>query len=315
MIDANGVRLRAMAAGDGPLVLMVHGFPESWYSWRHLIGPIAAAGFRACAIDVRGYGGSDKPQAVGAYAMDKMVDDFIGVAQALGGGKAILIGHDWGAPMVYAAALSHPHVFTAVAGLSVPNTGVPPVPLIEIYDKLFTERGLFFYQCYFQEEGVAEAELESDIRRSIRSFYLAISGDAKDGDYPQRKKLGARFLDDMVIPDTMPAWFTKADEDFYVGEFERSGFRGPLNRYRNHRADFAFLDPFRARKIEQPALFIGGSKDPVLKFLPGGDLIETMKRETPGLRGVHILEGCGHWTQQERPQECVDLIVPWLKGL
>lgn len=314
MIETNGVRLRAVVQGQGPLVLMVHGFPESWYSWRHQIAPIAQAGFTACAIDVRGYGGSDRPAAVSDYAMGFMVDDFVGVANALGGGRAILIGHDWGAPMVYAAALARPDVFTAVAGLSVPHTGVPPAPLIDIYDKVFTQRGLFFYQCYFQAEGVAEAELEADPRRAIRLFYYCISGDAPDGAYPS-KKLGATFLEGMHAPDVMPAWFTKEDEDYYTAEFTRTGFRGALNRYRNHRADFAFLSPFKGRKIEQPALFIGGSKDPVLKMLPGADLVATMKAEMPNLSAAHVLEGCGHWTQQERAPACTALLTDWLGAL
>jgi pimeloyl-ACP methyl ester carboxylesterase len=263
---------------------------------------------------VRGCGGSSAPDAISDYAMPIMVDDFVAVANELGNGAAILIRHDWGAPMVYAAAIARPDVFTAVAGLSVPYSGLPPAPLIDIYEKIFTERGLFFYQCYFQTPGIAEAELEQDPRRAIRLFYYCISGDAPEGAYPV-KKLGAKFLDGMSAPDVMPAWFTREDEDFYAGEFSRTGFRGALNRYRNHRADFAFLSQFKDRRIEQPALYIGGSKDPVLKMLPGADLLASMKRELPNLRGAPVLDGCGHWTQQKRPGECSALLTDWLKRL
>src|SRR5512143_2340365 len=182
MIDTNGVKLRAVVSGQGPLVVMVHGFPESWYSYRHQIGPIAAAGFTACAIDVRGYGGSDKPYPVADYAMQHMVGDVAGVIEALGGGeRAVVIGHDWGAPIVWNTALTRPDRVRAVAGLSVPYTGIPLRSFREVFEEFFTQRGYFFYQAYFQDEGVAEAEMEADVRTALRKFYYAISGDAPDG--------------------------------------------------------------------------------------------------------------------------------------
>lgn len=315
-IETNGIRLRAVVEGDGPLVVFVHGFPESWYSWRHQIAPVVAAGFTACAIDVRGYGGSDKPHPVEAYDMETLVADVAGVIEQLSpDNKAILVGHDWGAPIVWSTALTRPDRVRAVAGLSVPYMGIPTVPMLDIFHEVFTKRGLFFYQVYFQDVGVAEAELEADPCTSLRKFYYAISGDAPDGTWPKDKKHGDTLLHRLPDPKPFPAWLTKADEDFYTAEFTQSGFRGPLNRYRNAHRDFAFLNRFQGRTIEQPSFFIGGARDLVLKMAPGVDMVEIMKAQLPNLQGAHVLEGCGHWTQQERPEEVNALLVPWLKSL
>ncbi len=315
LVETNGIRIRAASAGTGPLVLMVHGFPESWYSWRHQIGPIAEAGFRAVAIDVRGYGGSDKPHPVEAYDMETLTADIAGLADALGGGEAILIGHDWGAPIVWNTALLYPGTIRAVAGLSVPYTPAGSTSFIDIVDALFTQKGRFFYQVYFQDEGVAEAELEADPRMALRKFLYAISGDAPDGTWPKDKPHGARLLDRLPDPDPFPAWLTPADLDYYTGEFVQSGFRGPLNRYRNHRRDHAFLSPFRERLISQPALYIGGTRDLVLRMVPGVDPLAPMRASVPDLRDTVLLEDCGHWTQQERPDAVTQKLLDWLKGL
>lgn len=314
-VPANGITLRAAVAGEGPLVLMVHGFPESWYSWRHQIGPIAQAGFTACAIDVRGYGGSDKPSEVADYSLERITADVAAVVQALSpDGTAVLIGHDWGAPIVWNTALAHPQRVRAVAGLSVPWTGVPPVCFLDAVLAAYTAKGRFFYQVYFQDEGVAEAEMQADVRGALRRFYYAISGDAPDGSWPQ-KAHGARLLDGLIDPDPFPAWLSTADEDYFVAEFEASGFRGPLNRYRNHRRDFAWQQTMRDRTITQPALFIGGDRDLVLKMIPGVDMIARMAPHLPGLRGAHLLPGIGHWTQQEAPEAVNRLLLDWLRGL
>jgi pimeloyl-ACP methyl ester carboxylesterase len=316
MIDLHGMRLAAYLDGAGPLALMVHGFPESAYSWRHQMGPIAAAGFTACAIDVRGYGASGAPHPVDAYDMQAMVGDLVGVIDALSPeAPAVLIGHDWGAPMVWNTALIRPDRVRAVAGLSVPYLGPPTMPALDLYRAFFTARGMFFYQVYFQDEGVAEAELEADVRAGLRRFWYAISGDAPDGTWPKDKRHGDTLLHRLPDPDPFPAWMSRADEDFYVGQFARSGFRGPLNRYRTSARDFAYLSGFADRKITQPALFIGGERDLVLKMFPGMDWQAMMRSFTPGLRGLHLLEGCGHWTQQERPAEVTSLLLDWLNGL
>ena len=313
-IDTGEVSLRCAIAGEGPLVLMVHGFPESWYSWRHQIEPIARAGFTACAIDVRGYGGSDKPYPVEAYAMERIVGDLVGLRQALSPDRpAILIGHDWGAPIVWNSALTHPADFRAVAGLSVPFAGVPQRPFTEVFHEHFTSQGRFFYQEYFQKPGVAEAEAEKDPRDFIQRMMYSICGDVPPGDYWD-KPYGATFLEG--LPDPAPvSWLNEDDLDFYEAEFQQSGFRGPLNRYRNHEADYEWLQGWAGKRIEQPALFIGGTRDPAT-FLFGAveDPIALVKMFAPKAEG-HILEGVGHWTQQERPDVVNRILIDWLNRI
>jgi pimeloyl-ACP methyl ester carboxylesterase len=315
-VQVGELKLNCAIEGSGPLVVMVHGFPESWYSWRHQIGPIAKAGFTACAIDVRGYGGSDKPHPVADYAMEHMVADVAGLIEVLSpDAPAVIIGHDWGAPIVWNTALIRPDRVRAVAGLSVPYMGVASRSFSETIDEVFTSRGRFFYQHYFQKEGVAEAEMEADVRGALRRFYYAISGDAPDGTWPLDKPVSATLLDRLPDPDPFPAWLTAADLDYFVGEFEASGFRGPINRYRNHDADFIYLQEFEGRRITQPALFIGGERDLVLSMMGRRDFVTAMRAQIPDLRGADVLPGCGHWTQQERPAEVNERLLAWLGGL
>ncbi|MDE2563485.1 MAG: alpha/beta hydrolase [Sphingomonadales bacterium] len=317
-IDAGELTLRAAVAGEGPLVVMVHGFPESWYSWRHQIGPVAEAGFTVCAIDVRGYGGSDKPHEVPAYSLEHIVSDVVGVAHALSPrAPAILVGHDWGAPIVWNSALTNPDRFRAVAGLSVPFAGVPQRPFTEVFREHFTSRGRFFYQEYFQQPGVAEAEAEADPRAFVRRMMYSISGDVPEGDYWD-KPAGATFLDglpDVTDPEGLPGWLSDTDLSFYAAEFKASGFRGPLNRYRNHEADYEWLQGWQGKRIESPALFIGGSRDPATTLFGAvADPVAMMRMFAPRVEG-HVLEGCGHWTQQERPAEVNALLLDWLARL
>ena len=315
-LQLDDVRLRAAVRGKGPLVVMVHGFPESWFSWRHQLAPVAEAGFTACAIDVRGYGGSDKPSAIADYSMERMIGDVVGVIETLSPDKcAILVGHDWGAPIVWNSALIRPDRVRAVCGLSVPYLGQATRPFTETFDEIFTKRGRFFYQAYFQKVGEPEAEAEANPRDFLRKFYYALSGDAPDGTWPTNKTSQQRLLDGLVDPDPFPAWLTPQELDYYVGEFERSGFHGPISRYRNHERDFGYLHAYSTRKIEQPALFIGGSRDLAFNMLGRGDPIATMRQHVTDLRGADVLEGCGHWTQQECPAEVNARLIPWLKSL
>jgi len=313
-VPSGDVQIRAAVQGEGPLVMMVHGWPESWYSWRHQFEPLVAAGYKGAAIDVRGYGGSSRPHPVEAYDMQSIVGDLQAVADQLGGGKAILIGHDWGAPIVWNAALVDPTRFSAVAALAIPHLGLGKAPFIDIARKLFTDNGLFFYQIYIQDEGVAEAELEADVRTGLRKLYYSISGDAPPGTWPADKRHGDSLLHRLVDPAVFPDWMTPADLDYFVNEFQTSGFRGPFNRYRNFHRDFAWLSQFKDRSITQPALFICGERDSALKMF-GRDVEPRMREVVTDLRGYHLLEGCGHWTQQERPAEVNALLLAWLRGL
>ncbi|MBS0331631.1 MAG: alpha/beta fold hydrolase [Proteobacteria bacterium] len=315
-IDAGAANIRVAVEGEGPLVLMVHGFPESWYSWRHQLGSVAQAGFTAAAIDVRGYGGSDKPGDVAAYDMESLTADVAGVAAALQpDAPAILVGHDWGAPIVWNSALSRPEAFRAVAGLSVAFSGVPNRPFTEIFKEAFTDKGRFFYQAWFQEAGPPEAEAEADVRGFLRKFYYWASADSPPG-MGAAKRHGESLLPGLVDPEVFPAWLTPTDLDYYVDQFEASGFFGPISRYRNHERDFAWLQQFKGHTLDMPTLLIGGDKDPAFNgFGRIDDPGAMMRKHVTDLRAVHVLAGCGHWTQQERPAEVNALLVPWLKDV
>lgn len=318
MIDTNGVKIRAAVQGEGPLVVMVHGFPESWYSWRHQMAPLAAAGFTACAIDVRGYGGSDKPHAVEAYAMKEMAADVAGVIDALSPtAPAVVIGHDWGAPIAWHTAVLHPNKVRAVAGLSVPYAGYPPAALTQIFKVMFTDQDRFFYMVYFQDEGVAEAALEADVRGSLRKLYYAGCGESGLAWGGKDKKAGDDLLTGMVDPNPFPSWLSEADIDYFTDEFTRSGFRGPLNRYRNFERDYAFMGAVGDHAIHQPSLFVAGERDLVLKMF-GSDASgaeQRMRANATDLRGVHIIPNVGHWTQQEAPEVTTGILIDWLATL
>lgn len=313
-VNARGVRIHLVEEGRGPLVLLVHGFPESWYSWRHQLPVIAAAGFRAAAIDVRGYGRSSAPLEIDAYGMLHHVNDNLGVVEALGEHTAVIVGHDWGSPIAANSALLRPDVFTAVALMSVPYS--PPGPRRPT--DAFAEMGgdEEFYINYFQEPGRAEAEAEPDVRTWLLGFYVGASGDAPrpaDGATMATVPKGGRLRDRFVLPDALPAWLTEKDLDFYTSEFEGKGFRGALNRYRNVDRDWVDLQAWSRQPITVPSLFIGGERDG--PTLWGQRAISRFPQTLPGLRGSHILPGCGHWVQQERASEVNELLVDWLKGL
>lgn len=316
MIDAGGANIRVAIEGEGPLVLMVHGFPESWFSWRHQLGPIADAGFTAAAMDVRGYGGSDKPRDVGAYDMESLVADVAGVAHALQpNDPAILVGHDWGAPIVWNTALSRPGQVAAAAGLSIPYMGVPRRPFSDVIREAFTDKGQFFYQAWLQDVGPPEREAEADVRGFLRRFLFATCGEAPDGAWPE-KRHGASLLEGLVDPQPFPSWLSDADLDYYVGEFMVSGFFGPMSRYRNYQRDFDWLQTFRGRTLDMPTLLIGGARDPAFYgFGRIPDPAALMTRHVTDLRRVEVLSGCGHWVQQERPQAVNAILISWLKGL
>ena len=314
-LQTNGISLRAVVEGDGPLCILVHGWPESWYSWRHQIDPLVSAGYRVCVPDVRGYGGSDKPHAVEAYDMRQMTSDVAGLVDALGEKQAILIGHDWGAPIVWNTSILHRQKVRAVIGLSVPFLGRGPMAPIDLFRHLYRDR--FFYQIYFQEPGVAERELEADVRTTLRKVYFGGSGDASESDLPllRVKPASSKLLDGLADPPALPAWLTEEDLDFYVGELERSGFRGPLNRYRTQERDWAALAGLGELKITQPALFVAGERDLVLAMVPGVSMLDRMDRCYDDLRGKVVLERAGHWIQQERPEEVNAAILAFLKTL
>ena len=311
-LQINGIRMRVAEQGSGPLVLFCHGWPESWYSWRHQLAALAAAGYRAVAPDMRGYGSTDAPPAIEKYTMLHLVGDMVELVKALGEQQAVIVGHDWGAPVAWTSALLRPDLFRAVVGMSVPFT---PPGKIDLLSALEAQGVTTFYMQYFQTPGVAEAELERDVAASLRRIYFSGSGDG-----PERATFGvlapgAGVLSNTVDPATLPAWLPPEDIAFYAGEFRRAGFRGGLNWYRNLRRSWELLMPWRGCVIRQPSLFIAGARDNVLKFPASQAQIDAYPRTLPGLRGGHILEGAGHWIQRERADAVNALLLGFLKGL
>lgn len=312
-IETNGIRLRVALAGAGPLVVLIHGFPEGWYSWRHQIPALADAGYRVAAPDVRGYGGSDKPAPIEAYSLKTIAADISGLIGALGAERAAVVGHDWGGPIAYSTALLHPERVRAVAGLSAPALDRGPMPSVQLYRNIYKDR--FFYQLYFQEPGVAEAELEADVATSLRKLYYWSSGEGQKAGAKIDNPAARGLLDRLVNPDPFPAWLSVADLDYFVSQFRTSGFRGPLNRYRNSERDFEDADAFEGKQITQPAAFLAGSLEPILRMVPGVDMVELMRQRCADLRQVTLMEGAGHWLQQERPAEVNAALLEFLRGL
>ena len=320
-LDANGISIHTVSMGEGPLVLFCHGFPESWYSWRHQLPAVAAAGFRAVAIDMRGYGQTSAPAAVAAYSINNLVGDVVATVAGLGATEAVVVGHDWGAPVAWYAALMRPDLFRAVAALSVPYT--PPIGGLPegmtINDLMRANAaGRDYYRLYFQEPGVAEADLEADVARSVLGFMYTISGDIVadgihdagwDGHFP----MGETLTQQLVVPDHRPSWLSEADLAFYVGELTRSGFRGGLNWYRNINLLPDILAPFVGATIDQPALYLGGELDMIAGNTP--EALAALPASVPGLRKLEIFPGAGHWLQQERAAEVNEALVDFMQSL
>jgi pimeloyl-ACP methyl ester carboxylesterase len=307
------ITLNVAVKGAGPLILCVHGWPELWCSWRSQIDYFSSCGYKVAAMDVRGYGGSSRPWEIAAYSMQNLAGDVAAVIDQLGGGSAILFGHDWGAPIVWNTALLHASKVAAVAGLSVPYVPRGPVSALELMEKAYA--GRFFYQLYFQREGVAEAELEADIPDAIRKIFFACSGDAPLDSWLAEKPPTAGLLDGMIDPDPAPKWMSDGELDLYIDAFRTGGFRGPLNRYRAQKIDFVELSDYERRPITQPSYFIGGERDPVRHFVPGRDLYENPGAACLDFRGSCIVPRVGHWLQQEAPDSTNAALADFLEQL
>jgi pimeloyl-ACP methyl ester carboxylesterase len=316
-VEANGIPIHLAEAGSGPLVLLCHGFPESWYSWRHQLNALAGAGYRAVAPDMRGYGRTGQPHEIDQYTLFHLVGDMVGVLDALGAPEAVIVGHDWGAPVAWHCALLRPDRFRAVAALSVPfrpRGSTRPTSVMPQTDSSL------FYQLYFQAPGVAEAEFERNPRDTIRRLLYSGSADAQresdntlgDGAPGMVPRTGG-FLTRTIDPPALPAWLTEADIDVFAAEFVQAGFRGGLNWYRNIDRNWELLAPFVGAKVTVPALYMAGDRDLVVRF-PGADqLIANLKRFVPNLTKTIMLPGCGHWTQQERASEVNAALIAFLR--
>jgi pimeloyl-ACP methyl ester carboxylesterase len=308
-VSTNGIEMHVAEAGEGAPVVLCHGFPELWYSWRHQLPALAAAGYHAMAPDQRGYGGTTAPAAVEDYDILHLSDDILGLLDANGYDRAVVVGHDWGAPVVWHLAQRVPERVAGVVGLSVPCMPRGPMPPTELMKALFGDN--FFYILYFQEPGVADAELGADPQRSLRAFYWTISGDSPEGAFQMRPAAGTGMLDVLTDTDVQPAWFTDADLAVYTEAFTRTGFTGGLNWYRNFDRNWRLTEFLGERKVEVPAFFIAGQRDPVILGAPP----EMMETTVADLRGTVLIPGVGHWTQQEAPGQVNAALVGFLREI
>ncbi len=308
-IEVGRLRLHVAEAGTGPLVLLLHGFPECWYSWRHQLTALADAGFHAVAPDQRGYARSDRPERADAYTIMHLAGDAVGLIAALGEEHAVVAGHDWGGPVAWHTAQLRPDLIRGVIGLSVPHRPRTPLPPLGLMRKRF---GDGFYMAYFQEPGVADAELNRDPRATFRRMLTAASGDA-----PPLVPVvpdGGGFLDLCPEPSALPGWLTEADLDAYAAEFT-SGFTGGLNWYRNLDRNWELTAAWHNAPVRPPALYIAGDRDLVATAPGAKESIEGMREHVPGLRETIWLPGVGHWTQQEAPGEVNAAVIAFLRSL
>jgi pimeloyl-ACP methyl ester carboxylesterase len=288
-VSTNGIDLHLLEDGEGPLVVLCHGFPELAYSWRHQLPALAAAGFHVVAPDMRGYGASSAPALVEAYDLLELCADLTGLLDVLGESDAVFVGHDWGAHAVWQLAVIHPERVRGVAGLSVPFVPRAPAEPIPIMRRHLGED---FYIVWFQQPGVADAELARDVRRTLTTRRAWTASWAAEVDkHPQR-----------------PPWLSEEDLAYYVAAFERTGFTGGLNWYRNMDRNWALTEPFAKRLIEQPALFVTGERDLVRTFMP----VEAMHGWATDLRDEIVIDGAGHWVQQEEPEQVNAALLQFL---
>ncbi|MGZ4528474.1 MAG: alpha/beta fold hydrolase [Mycobacterium sp.] len=312
LVETNGVQLRVVEAGErgAPVVILAHGFPELAYSWRHQIPVLAQAGYHVLAPDQRGYGGSSRPEAIEAYDVHQLTADLVGLLDDVGAERAVWIGHDWGAAVVWNAPLLHPDRVAAVAALSVPAVPRPQVAPTKAWRKMFGEN--FFYILYFQEPGVADAELDADPARTMRRM---MGGLRTSGDKAAALRVVAPgpegFIDRLPEPDRLPGWLSQEELDHYISEFARTGFTGGLNWYRNFDRNWETTPELADAKINVPTLFIGGTADPVLTFTRADRASQLI---TGPYRQV-MIDDAGHWLQQERPDEVNAALLDFLNGL
>ncbi|MFD0903680.1 alpha/beta fold hydrolase [Actinomadura sediminis] len=306
-VEGNGgPRMHVAEAGEGPLVLLLHGFPECWYSWRHQLTALAAAGFHAVAPDQRGYARTGGPADPAQYTIMHLAGDAVGLIDALGADRAVVVGHDWGAPVAWAVAQMRPDKVRGVVGMSVPHRPRSSRPPVAALRRHF---GDGFYMVRFQEPDAPEAELDRDRASTFRRMLYAISGDGPGSALVAPD--GGGVLDALPEPDELPAWLTADDIAAYVAEYADSGFTGPVNWYRNLDRNWDLTAAWHRAPVLPPALFVAGDRDPVAD--PGA--VARLRDCVPNLRGTVSLPGCGHWTQQERPGEVNEALLAFLRDL
>ncbi|MEU6113438.1 alpha/beta hydrolase [Streptomyces sp. NPDC047117] len=315
-VEVNGVKLHIAEQGEGPLVVLLHGFPESWYSWRHQFGPLVEAGYRVVAPDQRGYARSAQPADADAYSLLHLTGDVIALIHALGEERAVVVGHDWGAPVAWTTAMLRPDVVRAVAGLSVPPVLPGGMAPPSVSRKQYGDR---YYQVYFQQPGVADAELARDLPSTFRRMLFNGSGDNPANEKPRPWVVpeGASLLGTGPDPE-LPSWLTPEDIDAFARDYANHGdraFTGPLNWYRNIERNNELLEVFRGRGIDVPALYVTGDRDMVTSLRGIDRIVDSLDKVAPKLHRKVTLPGCGHWTQQERPAEVNEALLDFLGHL
>lgn len=310
MIAVNDVELNVIDEGpeDGPLVILAHGFPELAYSWRHQVPVLAEAGYRVLAPDQRGYGRSSRPDAIADYDIEHLSADLVALIDEVGADKAVLVGHDWGSMAVWQTTLLHPDRVRGVCGMSVPFSTRPPAPPTSLWRQVFD--GKFFYILYFQEPGVADAELNADPAKAMRRLLSGTRTDRGSSIDPNADD-GRGFVDRFPEPDQLPSWLSQEELDFYVAEFTRTGFTGGLNWYRNFDRNWELTPQLDAATIDVPSLFISGTLDPVLLMASP----DAQKQWLTDFRGSVLIEDAGHWVQQEKADEVNTALLAWLRDI
>ena len=299
-VENGDVTLRVEVTGEGPVILCVPGWPELGSSWRHQVAHFSERGHRVATLDVRGYGGSSAPAEIERYTLRELAGDVAAVAAALDDGPVVLFGHDWGAPIAWTTAVRHPDRVRAVAGLSVPYSPPMALSLLDILDQVYADR--FFYMLYFQTPGVAEAAFGADLRAALKRIYFSISGDAPVNALLADAPRDAAMLSVLPEPPEGPLSFLPdADLDRIVATFERTGMTGAFNRYRAIPFDVETSEELTGATVDQPSCFIAGTRDPVRAMLPGADLYADPGSSCTDFRGSTLIEGAGHWVQQEAP--------------
>lgn len=308
-VSTNGIELHVVEAGEpdaGVAVVLVHGFPELSYSWRHQLPALAAAGHHVLAPDMRGYGRSSRPARIEDYDIAHLTGDLLGLLDDAGRERAVFVGHDWGALVVWSLALLHPERMAGVVGMSVPFLPRAPIPPTELMAKAFA--GRFFYILYFQQPGPADADLGRDPATTMRRL-LVDPGDPTAALDPARSADDGRgFVDRFPEPDRLPAWLGQDELGHYVAEFTRTGFTGGLNWYRNFDRNWELMAGVGDRNVTVPSLFIGGALDPVLVLNPPS----VMDGRLDDHRGTVLVDGAGHWVQQEAPGEVNAALVSFV---
>lgn len=304
-VESNGIRLAVHEQGDGPPVILLHGFPELAYSWRHQLPALAAAGYRAIAPDQRGYGASDKPLNVSDYTVQKLIGDIEGMMAVLSLPKATFVGHDWGAMVLWYMALLSPEKMAGLINLNIPFQARPPVdPMVLARQRL----GDSFYIVNFQDSDEADRRFAEDVPHFFDVMMRRNQVTREVFNSLPKEKRVLSLLAAMDRKESAGvALLSDEEKAYYVDAFSQGGFTGPINWYRNWSQNWASTEGV-PQQVKVPTLFIGAVDDVIIP----SEYIESMRPCIDDLE-IHMVEDCGHWTQQEKPGEVNEVMLDWLQ--